>query len=71
MEYRTIRDILTNAEKCFGNEDAIRYKTGKNEIAAKTYTQLKEDSERITTKAIISLVRNFIEASPFRIEKGA
>ena len=47
MEYRTIRDILTNAEKCFGNEDAIRYKTGKNEIAAKTYTQLKEDSERI------------------------
>lgn len=48
MEYRTIRDILTNAEKCFGNEDAIRYKTGKNEIAAKTYTQLKEDSERIT-----------------------
>ena len=24
-----------------------------------------------TTKAIISLVRNFIEASPFRIEKGA
>ena len=48
MEYRTIRDILINAEKCFGNEDAIRYKTGKNEIAAKTYTQLKEDSERIT-----------------------
>ena len=48
MEYRTIRDILTNAEKCFGNEDAIRYKIGKNEIAAKTYTQLKEDSERIT-----------------------
>ena len=48
MEYRTIRDILTNAEKCFGNEDAIRYKTGKNEIAAKTYTQLREDSERLT-----------------------
>ena len=48
MEYRTIRDILTNAEKCFGNEDAIRYKIGKNEIAAKTYTQLREDSERIT-----------------------
>ena len=45
MEYRTIRDILTNAEKCFGNEDAIRYKIGKNEIAEKTYTQLKEDSE--------------------------
>lgn len=35
MEYRTIRDILTNAEKCFGNEDAIRYKIGKNEIAGK------------------------------------
>ena len=40
---KEIRDILTNAEKCFGNEDAIRYKTGKNEIAAKTYTQLRED----------------------------
>ena len=35
MEYRTIRDILTNAEKCFGNEDAIRYKIGKNEIEIK------------------------------------
>ena len=64
MEYRTIRDILTNAEKCFGNEDAIRYKIGKNEIAAKTYTQLKEDSERITallkklgeTKSHIALI---------------
>ena len=35
MEYRTIRDILKNAEKCFGNEDAIRYKIGKNEIEIK------------------------------------
>lgn len=35
MEYRTIRDILTNAEKCFGNEDAIRYKIGKMKLRQK------------------------------------
>lgn len=64
MEYRTIRDILTNAEKCFGNEDAIRYKTGKNEIAAKTYTQLKEDSERIT-----ALLKNWEIQKSYRINR--
>ena len=41
----TVRQILTNTEKKYGPEDAVRYKTGKNEIEAKTYTQLKEDSE--------------------------
>ena len=40
----TVRQILTNTEKKYGPEDAVRYKTGKNEIEAKTYTQLKEDS---------------------------
>lgn len=64
MEYRTIRDILTNAEKCFGNEDAIRYKIGKNEIAAKTYTQLKEDSERIT-----ALLKNWENQKSYRIDR--
>lgn len=41
----TIRDILRNTEKKYGSEDAIRFKIGKNEIASKTYRQLKEDSE--------------------------
>ena len=41
----TIRDILTRTEAKYGAEDAVRYKAGKNQIAAKTYTDLKEDSE--------------------------
>lgn len=45
MVYSTIRDILVTAEEKFGAEDAIRYKKNKNEIEAKTYTQLKKDSE--------------------------
>ena len=41
----TVRQILANTEKKYGPEDAIRYKISKNEIEAKSYTQLKEDSE--------------------------
>src|SRR5699024_3510422 len=41
----TVRQILVNTEKKYGPEDAVRYKISKNEIEAKTYTQLKEDSE--------------------------
>ena len=41
----TVRQILSNTEKKYGPEDAVRYKISKNEIEAKTYTQLKEDSE--------------------------
>lgn len=48
MVYSTIREILLHAEKEFGAEDAIRYKVGKNEVASKTYTQLKTDSERFS-----------------------
>lgn len=44
----TIRDILVQTEARFGREDAVRYKVGKGEIASKTYTQLKEDSERFS-----------------------
>ena len=40
-----IRDILLHTEQKYGNEDAIRYKTGKREIASKTYHQLRSDSE--------------------------
>ena len=45
MVCSTIRQLLVEAEKKFGAEDAIRYKVGKKEIAKKSYTQLKEDSE--------------------------
>lgn len=41
----TIRDILVLTEKEYGAEDAIRYKKSKNEIEAKSYTDLKMDSE--------------------------
>lgn len=45
MVCSTIRQILVQAEKQFGSEDAIRYKVKKDVIEAKSYTQLKEDSE--------------------------
>ena len=41
----TVRQILVNTEEKYGPEDAIRYKISKNEIASKTYSQLREDSE--------------------------
>lgn len=49
-----IRQILVNAEKQYGSEDAIRYKIAKNTIESKSYTQLKEDSESFscTLKAL-------------------
>lgn len=45
MSCTTIREILVQAEQQFGAEDAIRYKIGKGEVEAKTYTQLRQDSE--------------------------
>lgn len=44
MICNTIREILVQAEQRFGGSDAIRYKTGKDKIESKTYTQLKDDS---------------------------
>ena len=44
----TVREILTNTEKKYGSEDAIRYKKSKNEIESKTYTQLRADSENFS-----------------------
>lgn len=41
----TIREIVVNAEKVYGAGDAIRYKKGRKEIEAKSYTDLKNDSE--------------------------
>ena len=45
MTFSTIREIVVYAAEQFGDGDAIRYKIGKNEIEAKSYAQLKKDSE--------------------------
>ena len=45
MICNTIRDIIVRSEQEFGAEDAIRYKVKKDVIEAKSYTQLKQDSE--------------------------
>ena len=43
--YSTIKDIIVASEADYGAEDAIRYKVGKDKIEAKSYTELKQDSE--------------------------
>lgn len=48
MVCNTIREILVQAQERFGGQDAIRYKTGKDCIESKTYTQLREDSEHFS-----------------------
>lgn len=45
MTYSTIRDILVKAEQKFNSKDAIRYKVAKDTIAAKSYADLKADTE--------------------------
>ena len=44
----TIREILVQSAGRLPNKDAIRYKKGKDQIESKTYTQLKEDNERLS-----------------------
>ena len=41
----TIGEIVTYAQQQYGDADAIRYKISKNEIAAKSYNDLKRDSD--------------------------
>lgn len=48
MMYSTIREMLVNTEAKYGDGDAVRYKVGKDKIETKTYTQLKQDSERFS-----------------------
>lgn len=45
MVCSTIREILVHTQQRYGAEDAIRYKVKKDTVEAKTYNQLKEDSE--------------------------
>lgn len=44
-KYSTIREILTYAAEKFGDGDAVRYKVKKDTTKAKSYAQLKADSE--------------------------
>lgn len=44
----TIREIVIQAAEEFGEGDAIRYKTGKKEIASKSYIELSRDSQRFS-----------------------
>lgn len=48
MIMNTIRNILVYAEEQFGKEDAIRYKVGKDAVEAKSYTDLRRDSEKVS-----------------------
>ena len=48
MSVSTIRELLVQAEKSFGPEDAIRYKIKKDVTEAKSYTDLREDSEKFS-----------------------
>ena len=54
MVCNTIEEILSRAAEAFGPEDAVRYKAGKNEVTAKSYRQLAEDSRRFSS-ALASL----------------
>ena len=44
----TIRDIIVHTAEILPEKEAIRYKKGKNEIAGKTYAQLKADGEKFS-----------------------
>ena len=44
MPVETMKDIMNYAAGRYGDQDAFRYKV-KKEIHAKTYRQLKEDTE--------------------------
>lgn len=45
MVCSTIREILVRASEIYGEQDAVRFKAGKNEIVSKSYSRLREDSE--------------------------
>lgn len=54
MVCSTIREILVHSQERFGDEDAVRYKTGPKKVEAKSYTQLREDSESFS-RAVCAL----------------
>lgn len=48
MVCSTIREIVESSAQKYGEADAVRYKVSKNEIEAKTYHALKEDSGKFS-----------------------
>lgn len=49
MSNSTIWEILDTAEKRYGSEEAVRYRVSKDGIEAKTYAQLKQDSDHFSS----------------------
>ena len=45
MLFHTIPEILSYAKENYGADDAIRWKKSKNEIEARTYSELKDDTD--------------------------
>ncbi len=43
--YSTIKELMAGSEAMYGNNDYIRYKAGRDTIVAKTFTDIKHDSE--------------------------
>ena len=54
MVCSTIREILVHSQELFGDEDAVRYKTGPKKTESKSYSQLREDSESFS-RAVCAL----------------
>lgn len=48
MTYSTIWEILDAADKKYSSEEAVRYRVSKDGIEAKTYGQLKQDSDHFS-----------------------
>ena len=49
MSNSTIWEILDTAEKRYGSEEAVRYRVSKDRFEAKSYTQLKQDSDHFSS----------------------
>ena len=48
MLYTTLREIITKSAEQYADIDAVRYKIGKDAIEAKTYAQLRKDSQKVS-----------------------
>lgn len=46
--YHTLKDLLVGAESAYGSNDVMRYKVGRKEVESKSYTDLKNDSEKLS-----------------------
>ncbi len=46
--YHSIREIICSSAQTWGEEDAIRYKTGPKSMESRSYMQVKQDSEHFS-----------------------